>query len=380
MRVIFNVDAITAPLTGIGRYALELAHGLATHAAIKELRLYSAYRWVDDPAQALSANRTIAALRRNVPFKTEALELYTKLRSALFRLHTRRLRGWLLHTPNYVLMPFDGPMLTTVHDLSWLSYPEAHPIERVRFLDRHLPRSLERANVVLTDSEFIAAEIASRFALPRAKIRVVPLGVDASYRPRGREELAPTLARHGLHAGKYLLVVATLEPRKNLARLVRAYAALPAALQSRHPLVIVGARGWLSSELEHAIAPLESAGKARRLGYVDERELPLIYAGAHAFAFPSLYEGFGLPVLEAMASGVPVLTSNVSSLPEIAGDAALTVDPRDDVAMSAGLERLLEDSPWRTMATARGISRAREYPWSRCVNATVDAYSAASST
>jgi|SRR5690242_7635178 len=380
MRVIFNVDAITAPLTGIGRYALELAHGLAKHSAIEELRLYSAYRWVDDPARALSANRTIAALRRNVPFKTEALELYTKLRGALFRLHTRRMHGWLLHTPNYVLMPFDGPTLTTVHDLSWLSYPEAHPIERVRFLDRHLPHSLERANLVLTDSEFIAAEIASRFGLPRGKIRVVPLGVDASYRPRGHQELAPTLARHGLQAGEYLLVVATLEPRKNLARLVRAYAALPDPLKARHPLVIVGARGWLNHELEREIAPLERAGTARRLGYVDENDLPLLYAGAHAFAFPSLYEGFGLPVLEAMASGVPVLTSNVSSLPEIAGDAALMVDPRDDVAMSAGLERLLEDSAWRTRANERGIARASAYPWSRCVDATVDAYSAASST
>ncbi|HEV7491182.1 MAG TPA: glycosyltransferase, partial [Rhodanobacteraceae bacterium] len=226
MRVIFNVDAITAPLTGIGRYALELAHGLAAHPAIEELRLYSAYRWVDDPAHALSANRTIAALRRSVPFKTQALELYMKLRGALFGLHTRRLRGWLLHTPNYVLMPFDGPTLTTVHDLSWLSYPEAHPVERVRFLDRHLPRSLERANMVLTDSEFIAAEIVSRFALSRAKIRVVPLGVDANYRPRSSEEIMPVLARHGLQDGNYLLVVATLEPRKNLARLVRAYAAL----------------------------------------------------------------------------------------------------------------------------------------------------------
>jgi alpha-1,3-rhamnosyl/mannosyltransferase len=376
MRVIFNVDAITAPLTGIGRYALELARGLAHHQAIEELRLYSAYRWVDDPGEALAANRTIAAIRRNVPFKTQALELYQEIRSGLFRLHTRRMKGFLLHTPNYVLMPFDGPALTTVHDLSWLSYPDAHPVERVRFLDKHLPETLARADLVLTDSEFIAAEIATRFALPREKIRAIPLGVDAAYHPRTAEEILATLARRGLVHSAYLLVVATLEPRKNLARLVRAYAALPTATKARHPLVIVGGRGWLNRELEETIAPLEASGVVRRLGYVSEDELPQIYAGAHAFAFPSLYEGFGLPVLEAMASGVPVLTSNVSSLPEVAGDAALLVDPTDEESLRVGLARVLDDSAWRTNASARGIARSRDYPWSRCIEATIDAYRA----
>jgi len=376
MRVIFNVDAITAPLTGIGRYALELARGLAHHEEIEELRLYSAYRWVDDPAHALAANRTIAAIRRNVPFKTQALELYQQIRGGLFRLHTRRMKGFLLHTPNYVLMPFDGPALTTVHDLSWLSYPDAHPVERVKFLDRHLPKTLARADLVLTDSEFIAAEIATRFALPRAKIRAIPLGVDAAYHPRTAEEILATLAKHRLEHSAYLLVVATLEPRKNIARLVRAYAALPTATKARHPLVIVGARGWLNHELERTLTPLEAAGTVRRLGYVGEDELPALYAGAHAFAFPSLYEGFGLPVLEAMASGVPVLTSNVSSLPEVAGDAALLVDPNDEDALREGLVRLLDDSAWRTNASARGLARSRDYPWSRCVDATIDAYRA----
>jgi len=374
MKVVFNVDAITAPLTGIGRYALEIARGLAHHAEIDELKLYSAYQWVDDPAHALEANRTIAAIRRNVPFKTQALELYTQIRGAMFRLHTRKLKGWILHTPNYVLMPFDGPALTTVHDLSWLSFPEAHPVERVRFLDRHLPKTLARANLVLTDSDFIAAEIAERFGIARAKIRAIPLGVDANYRPRTRAEIAPVLAKHGLADSAYLLVVATLEPRKNLARLVRAYAALAPSLRARHPLVIAGARGWLSGELEKAIAPLEAKGEARRLGYVGEDELPAIYAGAHAFAFPSLYEGFGLPVLEAMASGVPVLTSKAASMPEVGGDTALLVDPHDESALSDGLARVLDDAQWRARAAASGIERARGYAWTRTVDETVGAY------
>ncbi|MBX3701923.1 MAG: glycosyltransferase family 4 protein [Dokdonella sp.] len=378
MRVIFNVDAISAPLTGIGRYALELARGLAVHRQVEALRLYSAYHWVDDPAHALRANRTIAAVRRRVPFKSAALELYAQLRAGLFRLHARQLRGWVLHTPNYVLLPFDGPAFTTVHDLSWLSYPQAHPRERVRFLERHLPRSLEQAACVLTDSQFIASEIEARLGVSPARLRVVPLGVNASYRPRTTGELAAVLQRHRLAQQRYLLVVATQEPRKNLARLVRAYAGLPAALRAQHRLVIAGGRGWLNRELEQAIAPLEARDEARRLGYVDEAELPLLYAGAHAFAFPSLYEGFGLPVLEAMASGIPVLTSRGSSLDEVARDAdgaiALGIDPLDEAAIGDGLRRLLADDAWRAQARTRGIAQAGRFTWSRCVEATVAAY------
>jgi alpha-1,3-rhamnosyl/mannosyltransferase len=209
-------------------------------------------------------------------------------------------------------------------------------------------------------------------------LRVVPLGVEAAYRPRDRDELAAVRTRHSLSDDAYLLVVATQEPRKNLARLARAYTALPEALRACHPLVIAGGRGWLNAELERTLAPLEARGDVRRLGYVAEHELPLLYAGAHAFAFPSLYEGFGLPVLEAMASGVPVLTSRGSSLAEIArddeGEIALCIDPLDVEAMREGLQRLLTDTPWRSQAAARGLARASGYSWTRCVDATVAVY------
>lgn len=374
MRVIFNVDAISAPLTGIGRYALELAHGLARHEAVEELRLYSAVRWVEDPADALSSNRMFASLRKNLPFKTRALEAYATVRNVLFRAHTRKLKGFLLHTPNYILMPFDGPSVTTVHDLSSFNFPETHPPERVRFLERHLPRTLERADRVLTDSQFIADEIHNKLGVPREKLRVISLGVDPSYHPRGREALTEAMTRHGLIANGYLLVVATQEPRKNLIRLANAYAGLPALLRERCPLIIVGARGWLNADLERVLAPLEASGSSRRLGYVSEADLPLIYAGARGFAFPSFYEGFGLPVLEAMASGIPVLTSNVSSLPEICAGIALCVDPLDENALREGLQRLLEDEAWRDRSAADGLAHAGEFPWSRCVDETVAVY------
>lgn len=374
MKVILNVDAITAPVTGIGRYALELARGLAVHPQIEDLRLYSAYRWVDGPEQALRANRTIALVRRHTPFRTQALELYAQARARLFAFHARRLEGYLLHAPNYVLMPFAGPSIATVHDLSWLNFPETHPLERVLFLRRHLPGTLANASFVVTDSQFVATELRERYSVPADKLRVVPLGVDPSFRPHTAAELEPVLARYGLTAGRYTLTVATLEPRKNLLSLARAFSLLPNELKRRYPLVIAGSRGWMGKEIERSLGELAGSDAIRLLGYVAEHDLSSLYAGAHAFAFPSVYEGFGLPVLEAMASGVPALTSNASSMPEVAGDAGLLVDPHDEVAIGQGLRRLLADDDWRQHAIVAGRARAAEFTWQRCVEQTLTIY------
>ena len=374
MKLILNVDAITHPLTGIGQYALRLARGLRAHPAIWDTRFYSAYRWIKDPEQVLAANQPIARMRRWIPFKPLALNVYGALRSNAFSWQTRALKDYILHSPNYILLPFQGPALATIHDLSYLHYPQHHPRERIQFMERNMPRTLEQAAALLCDSEFIRQEIITILNVPAQKVTTVPLGVDAVFHPRSPEQLHAVLARYRLQKLQYLLAVSTLEPRKNLPRLLIAYSKLPAALRTQHPLVLVGAKGWLNTELEHCMQPLERSGQLHHLGYVAQDDLPFLYAGAHAFAYPSLYEGFGLPLLEAMASGVPSLSSNRASLPEVAGDTALLVEPEDVDALSSGLERLLTDEMWRVSAKRCALERAQRFTWEACIEQTIAVY------
>ena len=377
MKVILNVDAIAPPLTGIGRYALALARGLPAHPDVSECRYFAGYRWVADPEAALRAGRAASSLRRRIPFKGLALELYFALRQQQFSRRSRKLRGHLLHSPNYLLFEHDGPSVSTVHDLSWRHYPQFHPRDRVRAMEKHMPRTLAQATHVLTDSSFVRQEVIEHFHVAPERITAVPLGVEPEFRPRTPQECAAMLEKHGLRCGAYLLCVATIEPRKNLERLLRAYRLLPDSLQRAYPLVIAGGQGWRMEAIESAAAQLEAEGKLRRLGYVEEAELPLLYSAAAGFAFPSLYEGFGLPPLEAMASGVPVLVSDNPALVEVVEDAGLVVPALDEEEIARGLEQLLTDLRWRERAIAAGLEQSARYTWDRCVAGTVAAYALA---
>jgi alpha-1,3-rhamnosyl/mannosyltransferase len=275
------------------------------------------------------------------------------------------------HSSHPLLLPSrSAAQVVTIHDLNFLSHPERTRGEIRRDYAALARDHAHLADAVLVSSAFGAGEVERVLGVPRDRIHVCPPGAPG-WTPRAA---AP--------ARGYVLFLGTLEPRKNVGGLLDAYELLLAgtAKAGVPELVLAGkatdqAQPWLE-RLERP--PLK--GVVRHVGYVDPAERESLYRGARLLVLPSFEEGFGLPVLEAMACGVPVLTSNVSSLPEIAGDVALTVDPRDDGALRIGLERILEDMNWRTGASARGVVRAHDYPWSRCVDATIDAYSFASTS
>lgn len=354
------VDALDSQLSGIGRYVAELCKRVPSHEAIGRVRYLFQREQLDDVQPLLEGK---------LPRKRRRL-----LRWADRRLSERRLRDSVVHGPNYFLPQEVETGIITVHDLSVFRYPETHPAERLKAFEREFASSLARASHVITDSETVRREVISEFGLSDAAVTAIPLGVGKVFRPSAPTEIQPALAALGLEAGRYALCVSTLEPRKRMSELIRAWRELPERLRSSTPLVLAGAKGWLNDELHESIRDGVAEGWLRHLGFVPDAQLLALYAGAVLFLYPSTYEGFGLPPIEAMASGVPVLVANRSCLPEICGDAAGYIDPDDIRGFGDAITQALTDSAWRTAARERGLQRAASFNWDRCVATTVSIY------
>ncbi|MEP6985814.1 MAG: glycosyltransferase family 1 protein [Chloroflexota bacterium] len=273
----------------------------------------------------------------------------------------------LFHATDFVLPPTLPRVasLLTVHDLSFIRVPESASPSLKSYLDVVVPRSVRRSTHVLADSEATKIDLMDLYSVPDSKITVLLSGVDARFfDPISPNPIMTTRKKYTIEAFPYIFCVGTVQPRKNYTRLIQSLAQLHVQGVDIH-LVIAGGKGWLESPIYKTISETHMEDFVHFIGFVDDEDLPALYRGAICVAFPSLYEGFGLPILEGMASGVPVLTSNVSSLPEVAGDAAIMVDPYDLDAITDGLQRLILDSQLRETLIQKGLIRAREFTWDK---------------
>ncbi len=267
-----------------------------------------------------------------------------------------------------------GKKVLTVHDVSFFLFPEYHPLKRRLTFKALFPRSLEQADQIITDSDSTKRDLVEHFHVPADKITTVHLGVDPTFAPASEAQAAPIMAKHGVRFGAYLLYIGTVEPRKNLPRLIQAYHLFRANGSQSLPLVLVGANGWLNQDLFREIDKSRWKDHIKILGYVAKTDLPALYSGAAAFVYPSIYEGFGLPPLEAMACGAPVITADNSSLPEVVGDAALLVDAYDVEAIANAMLQVASDSTMRESLKQRGLARAQYFSWRRTAEQTLAVY------
>jgi glycosyltransferase involved in cell wall biosynthesis len=261
------------------------------------------------------------------------------------------------------------PAVVAIHDVSFEDHSDwFEPMQRAR-MRLTTPASARRAAHVITLSQFTRNELIGRYRLDPQRVSVVPLAAAPRFKPDDEEHSRAAVARLTLPRS-FVLAVGNLQPRKNLRRLLVAFAkARKAGLE--HGLVLAGQPGWRAQELLHTIDALGLREVVMLTGYVSDDELVALYNLADVFAYPSLYEGFGLPIVEAMACGTPVLTSSTTCLPELAGDAALLVDPSDEDALAAGLLRLAGDMALRAQLHKRGLARAASYSWERTARATM---------
>jgi len=381
VKVLMNVDSLIPPLTGIGCYTQQLVAGLLEREAECQLACFSQSRIINPSSPLLTGSisdppdRKFGKIRRIVRRIPGAYQLRSKMTNVMFKRAVRRhLCDGIYHEPNYILKPFDGVSITTVHDLSFYHYPQFHPRERIRYMEREFPRTLDRAEHIITDCQYVKNELNSILGVSTDRITAVPLGVGSQYCPRSEAEVHAVMKKYHLKFGQYLLAVATLEPRKNLQGLITAYMCLPTKVRRLFPLVLVGGHGWQCRELKTQISQLEIAGELSYLGYLPLSELLCIYSAAGGFAFPSHYEGFGLPPLEAMASGIPVLAAENSAMAEVVSAAGILVDSEDIDAIRNGLEKLLLDDTFRTKARQNGLLQARKFTWESCVDQTLAVY------
>jgi alpha-1,3-rhamnosyl/mannosyltransferase len=368
--------------TGVGRYTYELATALSRSSFDLEMFYYYGTSWSRkissiDASGVISTSGNVLSKWRILPIGLRKLfprVLKDFLKPKIFKHGYSRNQLDIYHATNYVAPDIDMPLVVTVYDLSFIRYPETHPADRLAWLRKGFEATIRNADQIITISEFSKNEIIELLGLSQSKITIAYPGVDSRLRPLNPDHLAPLLKAWSLNPGGYILSVGTLEPRKNLITLFKAYELLPDEIKKNWPLVVVGMTGWKEKAIMREMDGLIRKGNLVPLGYLTDEQLAIIYAGAKIFVYPSLYEGFGMPPLEAMACGIPVVCSNQASLPEAVGPAGVMVHPEDVPALAEVLESVLADSQKSKEMSRMGLQQAAKFTWRACGEKTFGVY------
>ena len=370
MRVGLDGFPLVSPRTGVGHYTLELARALAAVSPEDEFQLISPVALPESIVQEINQDPP-SNLQLHIP---KVRSLRHKWWAVGLPLYLRRLALDLFHGTNY-----DVPLLSrdrnilTIHDLSILLHPEYHEPKLARRGRRRLPLMARAASRIITPSESVKREVCEHLGVEPENISVTPEAPRRTFRRMPFHETEETRRRLKIE-DEFMLFVGTIEPRKNLPTLVRAFEEIITTTSLRPQLVIAGGEGWLMEEFLTLAGGAHIRDRLCLTGYINDDDLRALYSSCRVFVYPSLYEGFGLPPLEAMACGAPVVTSRIASIVETVGGAASLVDPRKAKELSASIVQLLTDENKRRSQSAAGLTRATGFSWERTARDTLNIY------
>jgi glycosyltransferase involved in cell wall biosynthesis len=377
LRIGIDYTAAVRQGAGIGRYTRELVRALAELNGSHDYVLFAATGGQRPVDMAWPPN-----------FQTRWVPLSERALTILW--HRLQLPLWvefatgpvdIFHSPDFVLPPVRwARTLVTVHDLSFIRYPQCADANLRGYLNKVVPRSVRRADLVLADSQSTKDDLVELLDVEPNKIEVVYPGVEERFRPIEDQALLEEVRRRYNLPTRFILGLGTLQPRKNFTRLIEAFASGQVGKFASLHLVIAGGKGWLYEEIFATVEQLDMEERVVFPGFVADGDLPALYNLADLFVFPSLYEGFGLPPLEAMACGTPVVTSNASSLPEVVGEAGLMVEATNVEALAEAMKQVLEDDALREGMIAKGMKQTKKFTWEQAAAKLLSLYEAISNT